>query len=141
MNIKWIKKRGILLITIFFMSSQVANAENKMQLYSISDQKQFEDKIAQTMENMMKKMHSKNHSNNPDLYFLELMIPHHEAALEMAKLILIYGKDPLVRQLAEEIIASQTTEIESMKKRLELLKKNVNQEEMPFPALKGLRGN
>jgi uncharacterized protein (DUF305 family) len=39
------------------------------------------------------------------------MIPHHQGAIEMAKAELGNGKDPQLRQLAEEIIAAQEKEI------------------------------
>ena len=50
-----------------------------------------------------------------DSDFMKLMIPHHEAALEMAKAELLCGKDPAARRLAQEIIADQTSEIDLMK--------------------------
>lgn len=48
-----------------------------------------------------------------DRQFLRAMIPHHSAAIQMAKQSSI--SDPRVRKLAEEIIASQEREIAEMK--------------------------
>lgn len=59
-------------------------------------------------------MHSLGYTGNPDIGFLSMMILHHEGAIEMARLILIYGTDPLVRKIAEDI-AAQTIEIEAMR--------------------------
>lgn len=42
------------------------------------------------------------------------VLPHHQAAIDMAKTQLIYGKDPQMRRLAQEIIADQQSEIELM---------------------------
>ena len=44
--------------------------------------------------------------------FYSMMIPHHEAAVAMSRLILGKTKDPQVKKWAEDIVAAQTTEIE-----------------------------
>lgn len=49
-----------------------------------------------------------------DKAFLSAMIPHHEAAVEMAKSVLQNGKDPQVKQWAEAVIAVQKAEITQM---------------------------
>jgi hypothetical protein len=59
----------------------------------------------------------------------------------MARLVLIYGRDPLVRQLAEEIIAGQQAEIDAMQARFKLLDKGPDPSPGGFPALGGTRGN
>ena len=51
-----------------------------------------------------------------DRHFIERMIPHHQDAVEMAKLALEKSKKTEVKKLANDIIKSQTAEIESMKK-------------------------
>ncbi|WP_232547224.1 DUF305 domain-containing protein [Propioniciclava soli] len=47
--------------------------------------------------------------------FLEQMIGHHEGAVAMAEEELASGTDPDVRQMAEDVIATQTQEIELMR--------------------------
>lgn len=92
------------------------------------------------MEKMMINMHRLGMTGTPDVDFLAMMIPHHEGAVEMARLVLIYGEDPLVRQLAEEIIASQQVEIAAMQTRLPILKKGADLDPEGFPAVHGVRG-
>ena len=89
---------------------------------------------------MMKDMESAPMTGDPDKDFLAMMIPHHEGAVEMARLVLVHGRDPLVRRLAEEIIASQTVEIQTMKERLTILAKKADPNPGGFPSLGGTRG-
>ena len=79
-------------------------------------------------------------SGDPDRDFLAMMIPHHQGAVDMARLLLVHGRDPLTRQLAEEIIASQSAEITSMQARLRALEKGETPDPDGFPALTGTRG-
>lgn len=54
-------------------------------------------------------------SGDSDIDFVKVMLPHHEAALDMAKTELLYGKDPQMRRLAEEIITDQKSEMDLMR--------------------------
>jgi hypothetical protein len=62
-------------------------------------------------------------SGNADIDFVKGMIPHHEGAVDMAKVVLAFGKDPEVKKLAEAIIKAQEDEIAWMKGWLEKNKK------------------
>ena len=54
-------------------------------------------------------------SQNIDRHFIEEMIPHHEGAIEMAKLALLRSKRPEMLSLSNGIIEAQEREINNMK--------------------------
>lgn len=63
------------------------------------------------------KMHSAmniTYTGNADVDFVKGMIPHHAGAVDMAKVVLAFGKDPELKKLAESIIAAQESEIALM---------------------------
>jgi uncharacterized protein (DUF305 family) len=67
-----------------------------------------------SMENMHVAMGSVTRSGDSDVDFVRLMLPHHQAAIDMARAQLVYGKDPQMRRLAQEIVTDQQSEIELM---------------------------
>jgi uncharacterized protein (DUF305 family) len=63
------------------------------------------------------KMHSAmdiTYTGKADVDFVKGMIPHHAGAIDMAKAVLAYGKDPEIKKLAEGIIKAQEAEIAEM---------------------------
>lgn len=100
----------------------------------------FEREMDESMDRMMEAMHADGYSGHADADFLAMMIPHHVGAIDMARLVLQHGRDPVTRQLAEEIIVGQTVEIEGMRRRLRMLRSAGAGGRPEFPALGGVRG-
>lgn len=55
-------------------------------------------------------------TGDADVDFVKGMIPHHQGAVEMAQIVLKYGKDPKLKKLARDIIRAQDKEIAFMKR-------------------------
>ena len=72
--------------------------------------------LTASMEKMHMAMSAVARSGTSDVDFVKLMLPHHQAAIDMAKTELLYGKDPQIRRLAQEIITDQQLEIELMQR-------------------------
>jgi uncharacterized protein (DUF305 family) len=70
--------------------------------------------FAASMRTMMRNM-TVNPTGNPDKDFVLMMMPHHQGAIDMAKVELQYGTDPELRRLATDIVAAQEKEIAEMK--------------------------
>jgi uncharacterized protein (DUF305 family) len=65
-------------------------------------------------EAMISAMQAVTPTGNTDRDFVLMMIPHHQGAIDMAKAELAHGTDPMLRKLAEDIIAAQEKEIGEM---------------------------
>ncbi len=50
------------------------------------------------------------YTGNTDRDFVEGMLPHHQGAIDMARVELRYGTDPVMRKLAHDIVVSQSKE-------------------------------
>jgi uncharacterized protein (DUF305 family) len=71
--------------------------------------------LMESMARMDAAMSSTRPSANADTDFVALMLPHHQAAIDMAKIELTFGKDEQLRRLAQEIVTDQESEIQLMK--------------------------
>lgn len=83
----------------------------------------FEAANAAMHENMAVQL-----TGDADIDFARSMIPHHQGAIDMARIVLEHGDDPEMRALAEEIVDAQEAEIAVMR---EWLEKNAPDAEAP----------
>ena len=81
--------------------------------------------FADLMTNIDAVMHSgmanASRTGQADHDFASAMVPHHQGAVDMAKVELLYGTDPVLRRIAQEIIITQQQEIAVMQRRLDVL--------------------
>ena len=93
------------LATMILSSPMAANAEET------ASTKAYALAMSTMMDGMMI-----DPTGKPDLDFAKGMIPHHQGAIDMAKVELEFGKDPDIKKMAGDVVAAQTSEIELMTK-------------------------
>jgi uncharacterized protein (DUF305 family) len=111
MKTKW---RLAIILILFFVAAIPAQQAMHKHASGKSGTDPAWAELQSSMERMHAAMTSVEATGNSDTDFVKLMIPHHQAAIDMAKTQLLNGKDPQMRRLAEEIITDQQSEIELM---------------------------
>ena len=107
-----------LVMSAFFSTARTVGAEDMKRMTMKPATSPADKAFAASMKTMMNGMHGKT-TGKPDADFVLMMIPHHQGAIDMAKVELQYGSDPELRQLATDIVAAQEKEIAQMKTWLE----------------------
>ena len=74
--------------------------------------------MGEAMVSMDDAMKTAPMTGDPDHDFAAMMIPHHRGAIDMATAELLYGKNPVLRRLAQEIVVTQASEITVMQREL-----------------------
>src|SRR5215470_15588921 len=138
MDGKWIAIAALIMLTIANMQSHENEAQSATPTvgwppaptvkFIASTEKTFDQLMADAMSVMHRDMHNAGYSGEADHDFVKMMIPHHQGAIDMAKAVLLHGKDPQMRRLAQEIITDQQSEIQLMQL---WLKQHVTQSQTP----------
>lgn len=79
------------------------------------------DAMSRSMTVMHRDMEAVSATGDVDYDFAAMMIPHHQGAIDMARAVLLEGKDPVLRRLAQQIITEQQTEIDVMRRQMAAL--------------------
>jgi uncharacterized protein (DUF305 family) len=74
---------------------------------------EFDHAMNFAMDRMMAGMHVAS-AGDADRDFVNMMVPHHQGAIDMAVAELRYGTNPQLKRIAQEIIVDQQQEIAAM---------------------------
>jgi uncharacterized protein (DUF305 family) len=111
------KNKFVLLILGFVLGIFTASFYYLYTNFQIKNFTQVPSNTMDHAQHMMNGMPSMNSmmKEYSDLEYLNLMIIHHQDALDMAQRALISSSNNFIKNLSENIISSQSKEINSMK--------------------------
>jgi uncharacterized protein (DUF305 family) len=95
-------------------SSAVAQTAHDMHGAKASAKDTAATKAYRAANDKMHKDMNIRFTNDPDVDFIRGMIPHHQGAIDMAKVVMQYGKNEQTRKWATDIIREQEREIKEM---------------------------
>jgi uncharacterized protein (DUF305 family) len=112
----FIRKRLVsLVITSSVTATSFALAKGPSSTHAMrTEENPFLSETATAMKKMMTEMMIKP-SGDVDRDFVQMMVPHHQGAVDMAKAELKYGQNEELRRLARDIVANQQREITEMR--------------------------
>jgi uncharacterized protein (DUF305 family) len=97
------------------MMAMPSNNQSSVKMQECMKMMNTDMKMSQDMTNKMMLKELGQQDANYDARFIDLMIPHHEAAIMMAKDALQKTNRPEVKQMAQNIITAQEKEIAQLK--------------------------
>jgi uncharacterized protein (DUF305 family) len=102
-------------LSAFVAATMTLPAAAQMQHGAMADTPAAKERM-QAQKKMEDAMNAVQPTGDQDKDFVLMMIPHHQAAVDQAEIQLKYGKDPEMKEMAEEIVAAQKEEIDQMQK-------------------------
>ncbi|MFZ7159052.1 DUF305 domain-containing protein [Avibacterium gallinarum] len=109
-------KKALLILISLISSTAMAEMQHH---HTAHQPNAMQSELMASMSAMHADMEKGMQYQDADVAFAASMLPHHEGAVKMAEIELKYGKDPELRQLAENIINAQQSEIQFMQQWLE----------------------
>ncbi len=101
---------------MFAQKAEIAQMKNFVGTHTLTVTNAAAEKkqngFVEDMKTMMEQMTNMKLLGNTDDDYVMLMIPHHGAAIQMAKDEMAYGKEPAMKKMAAKMIADQTAEID-----------------------------
>lgn len=113
MILKTMQFTGLVILVLAMFAPVGAMAEQGAHDGHGAHKAAVEDIYAPAMKTMHENMMIEP-SGDADIDFVRGMIPHHQGAIDMAKIVLQHGKDPEIQKLAHEVVRAQESEIAFM---------------------------
>ncbi|AZI67791.1 DUF305 domain-containing protein [Kaistella daneshvariae] len=109
-------KKILLVFSLSFMIISCTETEKISPDSGKISENSEKNEMVELMDEMMDDMHSDKPTGYIDADFANMMIAHHQGAVDMSQLLLEKGKDAELKKFAQKVIADQNTEIAIMKK-------------------------